>query len=57
MTDVKTNCIFHIPTKEDFHREYAGEITIEDFCTEKTRRCKIPHYTQSEYVAKRQKKS
>lgn len=56
MTDLKTNCIPHIPTRKDFHREYAGEITVEDFCTEKARRCKIPHYTQSEYMAKRQKK-
>ncbi|GLC79205.1 hypothetical protein [Lacrimispora brassicae] len=56
MTDMKLNHISHIPSREEFHREYAGEITVEDFCTEKTRRCRIPHYTHNEHMAKKQKK-
>lgn len=24
----------HIPTREEFHKEYAGEITLADFSTE-----------------------
>lgn len=55
MTDIKQNYISPIPTREEFHREYAGEITAEDFCTEKARKCKIPHYTQSEHMAKKQR--
>lgn len=34
-----------IPTREEFHRDYAGEIRAEDFCTEKSGRRKIPYLT------------
>jgi hypothetical protein len=37
-----------IPTREEFHQEYAGEITLEDFSTEKTSRRKIPYHTHKE---------
>lgn len=31
-----------IPTREEFHRFYAGEITVRDFCTERTNQRRIP---------------
>lgn len=38
----------HIPTREEFHRDYAGEISIEDFCTEKSGKRKVPYLTITE---------
>lgn len=35
----------HIPTREEFHRVYAGDIRLEDFCTEQSGRRKIPYKT------------
>lgn len=43
----KRDHIIHIPTREEFHREFAGEIRIEDFCTDKPSRFKVP-YTLAE---------
>ena len=37
-----------IPTREEFHRVYAGELTIRDFCTERTNQRQIPPYTPEE---------
>ncbi len=31
-----------IPTREEFHRFYAGEINVRDFCTERTNQRRIP---------------
>jgi|GEM_PF-5504357 len=44
--------ILHIPTREEFHKEFAGEIRIEDFCTDKPNRYKIP-YTSVECTNKK----
>jgi len=41
----KFNHTIHIPTREEFHKEFAGEIRIEDFCTNKPSRYKIPYTT------------
>lgn len=37
-----------IPTREEFHRFYAGEITVRDFCTERTNQRRIAPYTPEE---------
>lgn len=37
-----------IPTREEFHRVYAGKISIRDFCTERTNQRHIPPYTPEE---------
>ena len=37
-----------IPTREEFHRVYAGELSIRDFCTERTNQRHIPPYTPEE---------
>lgn len=37
-----------IPTREEFHRIYAGEISNRDFCTERTNLRRIPPYTPEE---------
>ncbi|WP_349673925.1 hypothetical protein [Lacrimispora sp.] len=37
-----------IPTREEFHRVYAGEVSIRDFCTERTNQRHIPPYTPEE---------
>jgi hypothetical protein len=37
-----------IPTREEFHRMYAGEISISDFCTQQSKKRKVPHYTLTE---------
>jgi len=37
-----------IPTREEFHRVYAGELSIRDFCTERTNKRHIPPYTPEE---------
>ncbi|RFZ77053.1 hypothetical protein DS742_20690 [Lacrimispora amygdalina] len=37
-----------IPTREEFHRFYAGEINVRDFCTERTNQRRIPPYTPEE---------
>ena len=37
-----------IPTREEFHRVYAGELSIRDFCTERTNHRHIPPYTLEE---------
>ncbi|MDW2797041.1 hypothetical protein RZO55_05535 [Clostridium boliviensis] len=41
-----------IPTREEFHRVYAGEISLRDFCTESTRQRNIPPYTPQERKVK-----
>lgn len=38
----------NIPTREEFHRAYAGEISIEDFCTHGSKKRRAPHYTLEE---------
>jgi hypothetical protein len=42
------NRITNIPTREEFHRAYAGEISIEDFCTHRSKKRRAPHYTLEE---------
>ena len=37
-----------IATREEFHRVYAGELSIHDFCTERTNQRHIPPYTPEE---------
>ncbi|MBE5980066.1 MAG: hypothetical protein E7249_13145 [Paenibacillaceae bacterium] len=37
-----------IPTREEFHRVYAGELSIRHFCTERTNQRHIPPYTPEE---------
>ena len=37
-----------IPTREEFHRVYAGELSIRDFCTERTNQRHILPYTPEE---------
>lgn len=37
-----------VPTREEFHRAYAGEISIEDFCTHRSKKRRVPHYTLEE---------
>ncbi len=37
-----------IPTREEFHRFYAGELSIRDFCTERSNQCHKPPYTPVE---------
>lgn len=37
-----------IPTREEFHRVYAGELSNRDFCTERTNQRHIPPYTPEE---------
>lgn len=34
-----------IPTREEFHRAYAGEISIEDFCTHGSKKHRMPYHT------------
>ncbi len=46
----------HIPTREEFHRDYAGEISSEDFCTEKSGRRKVPYLTITERKLKSKSK-
>lgn len=46
----------YIPTREEFHREYAGEIRMEDFCTELSGKRKIPCCTLKEHMQKSQSK-
>lgn len=43
-----------IPTREEFHREYAGEIVHTDFCTSYSGFKKRGHlsYTNTEYTNK-----
>lgn len=44
------NKIIKIPTREEFHRTYAGEIRIEDFCTSCFKKRRVPHYTPEERI-------
>ena len=37
-----------VPTREEFHRMYAGEISVDDFCTHRSKKRKVPHYTLEE---------
>jgi hypothetical protein len=37
-----------IPTREEFHRMYAGEISMNDFCTHPSKKRKVPEYTLTE---------
>lgn len=37
-----------MPTRAEFHRVYAGELSIRDFCTERTSQRQIPPYTPEE---------
>lgn len=37
-----------IPTREEFHREFAGVIKINDFCTESPNPCRLNHLTLAE---------